>query len=209
MFAPVRTVAPAITPVSLAEAKVHCNANEFTDDDAMLMSLIEAATAHLDGWTGILGRCLCEQTWRQDFDSFRSYLRLPLFPVISIVSIDYTDVADAKQTIATPNYILQCDELGARVEFVGGYSFPPRNSNGSPICISYVAGYVDAPAVEADGDIPAVPRGSTVPSALKHAILMLVSHWYQNRDAILISGQVAELPFAVNALIAPFRRVGV
>jgi hypothetical protein len=66
-LAPVRTVAPALNPVSLDEAKDHVGAAEFDDDDRKLEGYIDAAVAYLDGYSGILGRALITQTWKVNF----------------------------------------------------------------------------------------------------------------------------------------------
>ena len=49
---------------------------------------------------------------------------------------------------------------------------------------------------------------SAVPAPIKHAILLMVGHWYANREAVA-PGQMHEVPMAVDALIRPYRRVGV
>lgn len=60
---PTRTTAPASAPVTLAEAKLHCRVDD-NEDDALLTGLIMAAVGHLDGWAGVLGRCIMPQAWR-------------------------------------------------------------------------------------------------------------------------------------------------
>lgn len=67
MVAPIRTVAPAETPVTLTEAKAHLRV-DFDDDDTLIASLVNAATDYLDGWDGILARCLVTQTWTLERD---------------------------------------------------------------------------------------------------------------------------------------------
>lgn len=62
MNAPIRTVPPAETPVTLAEAKAHLRV-DFDEDDALIGAILNAATEYLDGWDGILSRCLVTQTW--------------------------------------------------------------------------------------------------------------------------------------------------
>ena len=59
MLPPVRTVVPSVDDplLTTAEAKAHCRVDT-SDDDTLIASLVKAATAHLDGWSGILGRCL-------------------------------------------------------------------------------------------------------------------------------------------------------
>lgn len=197
MLAPVRTAAPAMTPVSLVEARAHLRVDH-TDDDTLITSLIAAAVDHLDGWTGILGRCLVTQEWRQDFDAFASCLSLPLGPVISISSVTV-----GGNTVDAASYALKTDAGGrARVEFDG------LSVSGST-SITYTAGYATIPEVPADGEVPAIPAQSTVPPALKVALLLLVGNWYANRETMVVGATVESLPFAVDALIAPFRRVGV
>jgi len=61
---PVRVTAPADRPVTLAEVKNHCRIDH-SDDDTLVQSYIDAAVAHVEGWSGVLGRCLVTQTWRQ------------------------------------------------------------------------------------------------------------------------------------------------
>jgi uncharacterized phiE125 gp8 family phage protein len=46
---------------------------------------------------------------------------------------------------------------------------------------------------------------SDVPDALRHAIRMLVAHWYENRGLAAVGTSVAVLPAGVGALIAPYR----
>lgn len=192
MYRPVLVTPPAETPVSPTEAKAHLRV-ETTADDTLIAGLIAAATAHLDGWSGILGRCLVEQTWRQDYDDFRSCLRLPLFPVLSITSVKYVDTDGVEQTVDSANYVLLNDERGAYVEFADGYSFPALNVGSAAVRITYVAGYGAA---------------SAVPQAIKQAMLLLIGHWYENREAVIVgTSQPSPLPLAVDALITPFRRI--
>ena len=196
MYRPVLVTPPTIKPVSLTEAKAWLDIG-YTDKDTVITGLIGAATAHLDGWTGILGRCLCEQTWRQDFDDFRSCLRLPLFPVISITSVKYTDTNGAEQTIASENYTLKNDDLGAYVEFTSSYSFPSLNTESAAVRVTYLAGYAD---------IAGTPKTSSVPDDIKNAIALLVRHWFDNPGAVVVGVTAQQLPQGVDALLAKHRR---
>ncbi|MBD9372109.1 phage head-tail connector protein [Rhizobium sp. ARZ01] len=191
MLAPVRTVAPAITPVSLAEAKQHLRVDH-SDDDALITALIAAAVDHLDGWTGILGRCLVEQTWRQDFERFASCLPLPLGPVIGIVSV-MSDAGSVDQA----SYSLVTDAGGrARVEFASGVSVA------GPVSVTYEAGYPTTP--EQPGS-PVVPEKSTVPDGLKLAIVLHVKMNYETMEPAARDSYQR----AFDALIAPYRRISV
>jgi len=59
--------------------------------------------------------------------------------------------------------------------------------------VIYVAGYGDAAAV---------------PYNFKAAILLLVGHFYENREAVVLATQPAKLPLAVESLTLPWRAWG-
>lgn len=197
MYTPVRTAAPGSTPVSVEEAKAHCRVDDTASDD-LITALIEAAVSHLDGWTGILGRCLMQQTWRQDFDCFAPCLRLPLYPVSSVTVIQYDDAEGVTQTIDSANYALLDDDRGAYVRFKDSYDFATLYDGGAspPVRVTYVAGYADA---------------ASVPAAIKAAIKLMVGAWFENREESIIGVPVAGLTesVAVKALLGPFRRTRV
>lgn len=188
MLAPVRTAAPATTPVSLTEAKAHLRV-EHTADDTLITALIGAATDHLDGWTGILGRAIITQTWRQDFDGFACKLRLPLHPVASVSTVTYYDGDNAQQTLATSVYELLTDAAGSYVARKAGQSWPGAYNREAAVSVEFVAGEATAPA------------------AIKAAILIIIAHLYDNRGSE--GPEALAMPPAADALLRPYRRVGV
>jgi uncharacterized phiE125 gp8 family phage protein len=211
MHRPVLVTPPAVLPVFLVEAKAHLRV-EHGDDDDLIEAFIRAATDHLDGWTGILGRCLVDQEWRQDFDAFGRTLPLPLGPVIAVSSVTWRNEAGQISTVPGTSYDLRTDAGGrACVRFDAGYSFPSGLHESRGVSVAFRAGYVTTPAVEpGEGDPPDPPGSpavSTVPAALKTAILLMVAHWYQNREAVNVGNIVSQLPLGVEALIAPYRAV--
>lgn len=203
MHRPVLVTPPAITPVSLAEAKLHLRVDH-SDEDTLIEGLIRAATEHLDGWTGILGRCLVEQEWSQTFDDFAREIPLSLAPVISISSVTV-----GGETLDSSSYSLRVDGSGnSHVVFDDVSAFGVTS-------VIYKAGYAtipEVPAVPGDGEedpgTPAVPAKSTVPDPLKAAILLLTAYWYECREAAVIGANATKLPLSVEALIAPYRRIG-
>lgn len=44
---------------------------------------------------------------------------------------------------------------------------------------------------------------------VKAAMLLLIGHWYANRESVAVGQTVAEVPFAVEALLQPYRIYGV
>jgi uncharacterized phiE125 gp8 family phage protein len=190
MYRPVLVTAPTETAVSLVEAKRQIRADDFSDDDDYITSLIAAATAYLDGWTGVLGRCVMPQTWRQDYDCFERCMRLPLFPVISVTTVAYDDVDGVSRTIDSANYALLNDDMGAYIKFKQTYGFAAINVERPAVHITYQAGHAsDAPELQ----------------TIKALMLILIAQWYENRSAIS-ADQIQQIPFAADALIASLRR---
>ena len=146
-----RITAPVLWPVSLADVKAHCRV-DLNDDDALLQTLLEAATEMAEQATG---RALLPQTWELSLESFpptRSIyseaLVLTRVPVQSIVSLSYTDAAGVIQTLLPVDYLLNnCDDFGfATVVPIFGSLWP---SAARDLQLRFVAGYVDASAVPA------------------------------------------------------------
>lgn len=95
-------VTPPVEPlVDLDAMKDHLRV-DFADDDALITVLEKAAVAHLDGWRGILGRCIKQQVWSVSFGCAGCH-RLP-FPDVVSVEVDAGEV------------VLSHDALGSRVD---------------------------------------------------------------------------------------------
>lgn len=187
MLRPVRITPPATPPVTLDEAKAHLRV-EVADDDTLITALIAAATDHLDGYTGILGRCIVNQQWRQDF-AFWSPLRLP-FPNVSAVSIAYLDADGVEQTVAAADHRLIDAVRGPEVYFRPGWASPAlEHGSRGPVSVAFTAGY----GMAAD-----------VPASIKAAILLHVGSLYENREDFVVGATVAPTG-AYDALIRPHR----
>lgn len=193
---PVRVTAPAALPITLAEAKAHCRVSH-SDDDTLISALIAAAVSHVDGRGGILGRCLIDQTWRQDFPGWPDddRIRLPFSNVSSITSVVYFDASGTQQTLSASLYWLQADALSSYLWLREAFPIPNLDDDRpDPVRVTFVAGYGDAAAV---------------PPAIKAALLLLIGHLYENREASLVGQiQVEQLPLGFRALIDPYRQVG-
>jgi uncharacterized phiE125 gp8 family phage protein len=193
MLAPVRTVAPVELPLSLADAKAHLRVDH-SDEDELISGLIDAATAHIDGYSGILGRALITQTWAVEFPTFSSRLDLPLGPLQSAI-IQYYDSTNVLQTLATSVYAVLTDGLGPYVSLKYNQQWPQTYTRDDAVKVTWVAGYGATPA--------------SVPAAIRSAMLLLIAHWYDNRAAVNVGNITSELPLAAAALLAPYRRVGI
>lgn len=70
--------------VALADLKDHLRVDS-GEEDALILNLEKAAVAHLDGYHGILGRCILHQIWGVQVSRAGTY-RLPLPDVHSVTA---------------------------------------------------------------------------------------------------------------------------
>jgi uncharacterized phiE125 gp8 family phage protein len=191
MLAPVRTVAPTAPVLTIDEVKAHLRVDH-ADEDQLIIGLIDAATAHIDGYNGILGRALVTQTWTVDFPTFRNRLDIPLGPIQS-ATIQYYDSTDVQRTLATSVYAVLSDGLGPYVALRYNQQWPQTYTRDDAVRITFVVGYGAA---------------ASVPVAIRAAMLLLIGHWYDNRSTVSVGEAASEMPVSAAALLAPFRRVG-
>ncbi len=177
---------PAAEPVTVAEAKAQLRV-DITDDDPLITSDILAAREMLERDTR---RALITQTWDLVLDAFPAdaLLTLPLPPLSSVVSVTYKDQAGNVQTFSADNYVVDTSGLFGRIVLKDGVSWPSDTlwpAGGATV--RFVAGYGDA---------------TMVPQLAKMAILLLVGHWYENREAVIAAGVMArEVPMAYERLM--------
>lgn len=181
-----RTAAPAATVVTLATAKTHVRVDD-TDSDTYLSSLLEVAS---DTVAEMAGKSLINQTWRMQLGPVTGDcpVYLPYAPVVSITSISYFDAADSSQTADTADYALKGDDDRAWLVPAGTGVWPDMYDRPDALTITYLAGYGTGP--------------SNVPANLKHAALLLVGHWFENREATADRSSLPEkIKFAVEDLV--------
>lgn len=181
---------PSGEPVSVAEAMRHLRIDQPAagphPEEALVAALITAARQHVEETTG---RALLTQTREARWDAWADVLTLPVAPVQSVTSVTYVDQVGATQTLAGAAYRIDTASTLARVTPAHGITWPVAQSVTGAIAVRFVAGYGAA------GDVPA---------ALKAAMLLLVSHLYENRNAAA-ERALTEIPLGVAALLSPYR----
>lgn len=183
--------APTIEPVTLEQAKKQVGLS--LDDgyhDELLGSLITAARQTVEARTN---RAIINQTWDMVLDCFPYGLEpiyIPKAPLSSITSIKHYDTSNVEQTIATSVYKVLTNREPGEVLLKYQQSWPALYSEAAVVTIRFVAGYG--------------ATASTVPAALKQAILLLVTHWFNNREAVLIGSISKEIELSFNALCDQF-----
>lgn len=190
-IAPSLVTAPAAALFTLTEVKAQCRVDH-TDDDTLLTRLIDVGTSYLDGYRGILRRCLINQTWKINLDGFcDDDIDLPLGNLVSITSVKYYDANNTQQTLSSSYYSAFQGPRGPYVSLNETYSWPVTYDRKDAVEITWVAGFGAAAA--------------NVPEAIRHAGLMYIAHLYDNRSTVSAGETVVEMPMAFHALVAPFR----
>lgn len=192
---PVRTAAPASNLIDVTAAKQHLRVDS-SASDTYVEALIAAAEAHLDGFSGVLGRALVTQTWRRSFDRFPDcdVIRLPLGPLQSVSSVTYYDTAGSSQTFSASNYHAVTDAIGPCVVLDDDATWPNTDERPDAVTVTWVCGYGAA---------------SAVPAPIIHAAKLIIGHLFENREAVVTGTISGTLPLAVDALITPYRAVGI
>ena len=179
---------PTEEPISLAEAKKHLRV-EITDDDDYINSLIVVAREHVET---ITRRALITQVWELGLDNFPSEeIEIPLPPLQSVGSVKYTDTDGVVQTLSAEKYTVDSkNEPGVIVPVYGG-SWPATRNIINAVLVQFTAGYGDT--------------GADVPESIKQAMLFLIAHFYENREAVSAGTVIREMPLAVESLLATYR----
>ena len=162
--------------VTLALAKQHLE-YEDTDRDALINQYIAASVAWVENYTG---KKLALSTVVQEEKVFGNFINISRSPFVSLTSIEYTDINGVLRTVT-----------GARI--VKGRIYPPEagwpaTDDYTSLKITYQAGYL----IE--------------PSDLVSARLLLIGHFFLNREAS--SERPAQaIELSAQALCDPYRHV--
>lgn len=176
---------PAEEPITLQEAKLHLRVDS-NDDDTLITSLITSAREYCEDF---LNRALITQTWDLTLDDWpdEDYIKVPLPPLQSVTSVTYYDTDNNATVMDAADYFVDDQSEPGRVHLAYGESWPSttlRPANG--VVVRFVAGYGNA---------------ANVPQKIKQAMLMLIGHWYENREASVTGTVSREVEFAVNSLL--------
>ena len=107
---------PTVPVVALADLRAHLRVDA-ADEDALIVALETSAVAYLDGWTGVLGRAIRPQVWRQTFDAGEC-VRLAM-PDVTATAVTARDAAGDVVSVTTT---LVADHRGPVVKVTGAYA---------------------------------------------------------------------------------------
>lgn len=179
-----------LAPVTLAEAKAHLRIVDAADDD-YITSLIEAAADKIERDTGHICRARNVTIARDGFAD-DAQMRVPLNygPVNSIASVVYDADTGTEETLAAGQYRLRQFAGLTYIIPAFGVTWPATEAIIGAVRVTFNAGYAS---------------NDDVPDTLRHAALLLIGNWYENREAVNVGGNASEVPLGYEALIRPHR----
>ena len=174
---------PEAEPVTVDDAKTHLRVSHAEDDD-YIGNLIAAAREWGESFQGRSWIVRSIDLYLDDWP--QSPLALPRGPVQDVSSVTFYTQDGGEETLDSGTYWL--DPAG-RFNLTAGKVWPCdplRESAG--VKITYTAGYGDTAA--------------DVPRRCRQAVLLMVGHWYENREEVVIGSRlVAQIPVAAEALL--------
>lgn len=186
----VEIVGPTEEPLTLAESKVHLRMDHDADD-ALIAGLIVVAREHAEAFCR---RPFVTRTYAATFSRFppRGHpLYLPMPGVSTVLSVAYADSENSTVTMtANTDYRLVRSPTHHMLELPPGTgTWPWTALRSDAVTVVYTAGY---------GTAADVPRG------IKAAMLLLMGHLYENREAVSKDAG-SEVPLGAIPLLWPYR----
>lgn len=173
--------------LDLATAKAHLRIEaDETDEDPLIEAYLAAS---IDQVEQAIGLNLSERAVRGTAPGFDpAGVRLFRGPVQSIEGVEY-DASDG--TVAQlEDYRLI--EGSALLLPAFSASWPATMDGPGTVRVDYIAGY---------------PEGE-LPAGLKQAVLMLMAHYFANREAAVTGTIATTIPIGVEMLLGPYRPIG-
>jgi uncharacterized phiE125 gp8 family phage protein len=175
--------APVTEPVTLTEAKAQCRVDIATDD-ALITSYISAARLYCEriDWRSFMTQTL--EVW---FDTWpgADEIAIPRPPLQSVTHVKYYDEDNVEATLASSAYYVDTISTPGRIVLNADESWPAmtlRPANG--LVVKFVAGWASA---------------GEVPQTIKQAILLVIGHWYENREASTVGAVDRAIEMGVEA----------
>jgi uncharacterized phiE125 gp8 family phage protein len=174
----------ATSPVTLEEARRHCRITD-TAENSVIEGMITGAT---DVCQNLTSRQFLTATRVDEFDSFPAEeLELGRWPLVSVTSIVYVDADGDEQTWTASLYQSDTTAEPPRIKPAYNESWPTiRSGIYAAVTVTYTAGYG--------------ATASLVPDRFKQAIMLLVGHWYNHREAYE-DRDTKEVAMALHALL--------
>lgn len=172
-------------PLDLDEVKRHLRVDH-NEDDERIIKLMAAACEVAENYTNTV---LIESVYELKLPAFMAEIILPVFPVLSIDSIDYIDSSGNSQPQAT--WYLKNNRFCPVLVPAYNESWPNTQQGYESVTITLTAGY------------------STLPEQVEHAILMIIGTLFETDQDIVIGTIVSSVPMSSQTLLDAFKVIRV
>ena len=171
--------------ITTADLKAHLRVDH-SDEDTLIEALREAAIAHVESYCNVK---LGDVAAVMYLDGFPTSWEVPVGPVQSITQIDYNPTTTTTQTLPATNWYADLVRQPARISIINPPSVADYTHNG--VQVSCVVGYPE----------------DSIPAPILHAIRLIVGHFYEQRQEVIVGVSAIALPFGIHALLNPYRIV--
>ena len=163
---------PATEVVATDVMKNNLKLDGITADDSLVATLLIAARQRCEEYCNIkFIDTVVEQVW-DEFPKgakFQNCLNLTIGNASAVESFKYYDEAGEIQTWSASNYILDTYSKSGRICTAANVDYPTIDTDRiNAIVVRYTSGFGSS--------------ASTVPDAIKHAIMLQASYLYSNRE---------------------------
>jgi uncharacterized phiE125 gp8 family phage protein len=173
-------------PVTLAEAKAQVRMVDDDSEDTFLTSLIAPARAYVEKVSRYL---FVAGTRTQTFGAWGDYLEIWRQPIASVDTITYGPVGD---DTAYTGFVAPVGRFPLRIYPATDDSFPDLN-DGDVVTVTYTTG-----ALATDSEEYLIG---------KRAMLVLIAHWFEYREAAVTGAVSSAVEFTVKELLDTIRPV--
>lgn len=193
-------------PISLETARNHLNLDAYDSPashphDPLILTLITAAREAAEKFTGrtIVTKTLelqldCLPSGSMWSEGWKQVIRLPGAPIQQLVLFRYKDGSGAE--VALTDYQLDTQQDPPRLLPAPNTSWPQTEiGRVNAVRIRYVAGYtlpLESPSYE------------TLPKPIVQAMLLMIGHWYANREDTSMV-ELKPIPMGSQSLLRPYR----
>lgn len=177
----------AVTLIPTSTAKTYLKV-DISDDDTLIANLIEAATQAAQDYTN---RYFINTTLKMVADTWDDIATLYKSPVSSVTTIKYYDTDDSLQGLDTAVYLVDLVSKPCQISLKVDQSYPNLAERKKAIEVIYVVGEGAAAS-----DVNELP---------KQAVLLMVGHWYQNREAVVVGRTANEVPLGAKMLLDQYK----
>lgn len=205
---------PTIEPITLEQARLHLRLDAIDSnghpDDYLVEYAITAAREWCENFTG---RAFAGIGYELRMDEFSNSIKIgpepfknvymdeilgeeqvsymPVVPFRDVEKITYVDSDGITQIVDEAVYGISDDPFRPVIYAATTNGWP----DGSDVRIRFTSGYLPSP------DSTGLPAA---PASTRFAMLLLIGHFYANREAITAQA-MTQVPMGVNSLLRPYR----